>query len=153
MIHTEETAGRHRPLDLEARAYDDGNTFRYLIPEHPAQREIRITAELTQFHFAKDGTTYPLILRDYRTPYEDDYHELAISALHPEYLIGLPCSFKCPGVAWAGITEADLDNYAGMYLGAHDPRTLEARLAPRANEPGLAVSTETPARYTPGACS
>ncbi len=129
--------------------------FRYLIPEHPAQREIRITAELTQFHFAKDGTTYPLILRDYRTPYEDDYHELAISALHPEYLIGLPLLVaKCPGVAWAGITEADLDNYAGMYLGAHDPRTLEARLAPRAERTRVSqFPPRHPLATPPGACS
>ncbi len=55
---------------------------------------------MTQFHFAKDGTTYPLILRDYRTPYEDDYHELAISALHPEYLIGLPLLVEVPGEPW-----------------------------------------------------
>ena len=147
VVHAAETGRRVRRLDLEARAFEDGVAFRYLIPEQPSIRELRLAAEATQFHFAKEATTFPLIVRDYRTPYEDDYHELTIGGLHPSYLVALPLLLQVPGVAWVGLTEAYIENYAGMYVGAaREPRTLEARLAPRADEPGLAVSTQTPAR-------
>jgi len=146
-IQLQEKGYPFRKLAVEARAYDDGVAFRYLIPDQPGGKEIRIAGEATQFRFFKDATTYPLILASYRTSYEDDYHKLTLSALHRDYLIALPLVVEVPGVAFLGITEADIENYAGMYLGAgHDSRTLEARLAPRVDQPGLAVSTETPAR-------
>lgn len=145
-VRTVETGRRARSLTMEARAYNDGVAFRYVAPEQPAIRELRLAGEETQFRIAKDATTYPLILRGYRTSYEDDYHQLALSAIHPEDLIGLPLLMEVPGVAWVALTEAHIDNYAGLYV-AHgrDARTLEARLAPRVDEPGLAVSSQTPA--------
>ena len=146
-VHAAEPARLHRLLDIEARAYDDGVAFRYLIPQQPALREVRIAKENTEFRIAKEATTWPLILRNYRTSYEDDYHELPLSGLHDDYLIALPLLMELPGVAWVALTEADIDNYAGLYVErGRDARTLEARLAPRVDEPGLAVSAQTPAR-------
>jgi alpha-glucosidase len=145
-VRAAETGHRTRRLEIEARAYDDGVAFRYVVPEQPVIRELRLTTEATQFRISKDGTTYPLILRGYRTSYEDDYHELPLSGLHPEYLVALPLLLEVPGVAWVGLTEAHIDNYAGLYVArGQDARTLEARLAPRIDEPGLAVSSQTPA--------
>lgn len=147
VVRTAETGGLGRRLDIELRAYDDGVAFRYSVPEQPSLREIRLTREATRFHIAKDATTFPLILRNYRTSYEDDYHELPLSGVQEENLLALPLLMELPGVAWLAITEAHIDNYAGLYLGrTNDGRTLEARLAPRADEPGLAVSTTTPMR-------
>ncbi|HVX67270.1 MAG TPA: glycoside hydrolase family 97 protein, partial [Bryobacteraceae bacterium] len=146
-VEAVETGRPNRKLTIEARAYDDGVAFRYLIPAQPMMRELRISAEDTQFIPAKDAATFPLILNGYRSSHEDDYHELAVSAIHPDYLVGLPLLMEVPGVAWVGLTEANIDNWAGMYLGApRRGRGLEARLAPRIDEPGLAVSTATPAR-------
>ncbi len=136
-----------RRLSIEARAYDDGVAFRYLVPDQAAIKELRISAESTQFRFSKDATTYPLILANYRTSYEDDYHKLPLSGLHPDYLIALPLTVDVPGAAYVAITEADIENWAGMYLSrGRDARTLEARLAPRIDQPGLAVGAQTPAR-------
>jgi alpha-glucosidase len=146
-VRAAETTPRARRIEIEARAFNDGVAFRYFIPQQPAIREMRLTAEATQFRFSKEATTYPLILRNYRTSYEDDYHELPMGGIHPSYLVALPLLLEVPGVAWVGLTEAYLDNWAGMYIGTdRDSRTLEARLAPRVDEPGLAVSVETPAR-------
>ncbi len=147
MVRTSETGPRARELNVEARAYDDGVAFRYQVPQQAPIREMRLTAEATQFRFSKQGVTYPLILRNYRSSYEDDYHELPMGGLHPDYLIALPLLVHVPGVAWVGLTEAYIDNWAGLYVGAgRDAQTLEARLAPRVDEPGLAVSTATPAQ-------
>ncbi|MGC2656755.1 MAG: glycoside hydrolase family 97 N-terminal domain-containing protein, partial [Bryobacteraceae bacterium] len=145
-VSLQETTRPHRKLTIEARAYDDGVAFRYLVPDQGTANEIRIVNEKTQFHLSKDATTYPLILRDYQTSWEDDYRTVTVTGIHPESLVAMPLLANLPGIAWIAITEADIDNYAGMYLMHHvtNSTTLEARLSPRIDEPGLSVVTQTP---------
>jgi alpha-glucosidase len=135
-----------RKLTVEARAYNDGIAFRTIIPDQPAVKELRIANEKTEFVLATDATTYPLMLRNFRSSWEDNYRTVALSGIHPESVIGLPLLTEIPGVAFVAITEANIDNYAGMYLmhSASNAKALEARLAPRVDEPGLAVSGATP---------
>ena len=140
-VQTVETTAAGRRVTIEARAYDDGVAFRYIIPAQPALQELRITNEATQFRFSKDATTWSLILRDFQTSNEDDYHELTITALHPEYLIGLPQLLEVPGVAWVGLTEAYIDDWAGLFVHTgpaenafNGQYVLNARLAPRVED-------------------
>ncbi len=105
-MQTVETAAGGRRLVVEARAYDDGVAFRYVVPEQPSLKELRILNEATQFRFSKDANTFPVISRGFQTSNEDDYHELTISGLHPEYLVNLPLLVEVPGIAWVGLTEA-----------------------------------------------
>ncbi len=147
-IDLEETRAPGRRLVIAARAYDDGVAFHYELPEQAIIKEVRIASERTEFQLAKESTTYPLLLPGFHSPYEDDYHTLPVSGIHPDYLIGLPLLAEVPGVAWLAITEADIENYAGMYLvhNARDPRSLFAKLAPSMEEPGIAVQSATPMR-------
>ena len=129
------TAAPARRLSIEARAFDDGVAFRYLVPAQPSVHEMRISNEATTFRFTKDATTWPLILRDFQTSSEDDYHELTLRALHPEYLIALPLLVEVPGVAWVGLTEADIDDWACLFVhSVSDQTILAARLAPRVED-------------------
>lgn len=147
-LDLEETGEPHRRLQLETRAYNDGVAFRYVVPQQPPLEEFRLLSEKTEFRLAKDGTTYPLILESFQTSYEDNYHVLPLGGLHPDYLIALPLLTELPGVAWVAITEADIDNYAGMYLqhSVRDGRLLTARLSPSVEDPGLVVRSTLPAR-------
>jgi alpha-glucosidase len=56
-VQTVETAANGRRLVMEARAYDDGVAFRYVVPEQPSVKELRILNESTQFNFSKDANT------------------------------------------------------------------------------------------------
>ena len=146
-IDLAETPQPHRRFTIEARVYDDGAAFRYVVPSQPSLPDLRIVNEKTQFVLAKDATTYPLILRSYRTSWEDNYRTVALSGIHPESLIALPLLTQLPGEAFLAITEADIDNYSGMYL-MHDEknaRELHARLAPHIDDPNLSVAVKTPA--------
>ena len=78
--------------------------------------QTRIAHELTEFTYAKDAATYPLILDGYQSSWEDEYQLRNVSGLHPDWLIGLPYLANEPGVGWVAITEADIENYSGMYL-------------------------------------
>ena len=73
---------------------------------------------------------------------------MPLSGWHPEWLVGLPLLAELPGTAWIAITEADIDNYAGMYLqhNAKDAKVLTARLAPSLEDAGLAVRAPAPMR-------
>jgi alpha-glucosidase len=134
-------------LTIEARAFDDGVAFRYVVPEQPLLKQVRIAHEMTEFTYAKDATTYPLILDGFQSSYEDEYQVRQVSGLHPDWLIGLPYLAEEPGLGWVAITEADIDNYAGTYL-RKDKSFLSLRvrteLSPRVDEPGVAVETATP---------
>ena len=144
-VREADSPGRH--FTVETRVFNDGAAFRYVVAKQEALEELRIANELTQFVFAKDATTYPLILRNYRTSWEDNYRTVPLSGIHPESLIGLPLLTELPGVAFVAITEANIDNYSGMYL-KHDERNaamLTARLSPHIDDPAISVVTRTPA--------
>jgi alpha-glucosidase len=147
-VDIEETRPPSRKLTLEARAYDDGVAFRYVIPEQPQIKELRLVNERTEFQFAKDGMTYPLILQSFRTPYEDNYRSLPLGGLHRDELVALPFLTEVPGIAWVAITEANIENYAGMYLlhNGQNARSMFAKLAPAAEEPGISVTAALPVR-------
>ncbi len=145
-VDLEERRGLGRRLGVEFRVFDDGVGFRYHAPQQPALRELRLERELTEFQFAREGTSWPLILRDFRTSYEDDYVSLPLSGIKRDALVALPFLAEVPGRAWVAITEAHLENYPGMYLtrtGAGS-LTMSARLAPRPDRPDLVAVRETP---------
>jgi alpha-glucosidase len=141
-----------RKMSIELRAFDDGVAFRYLVPKQPGIGQTRIAHELTEFTYAKDASTYPLILDGYQSSWEDEYQLRNVSGLHPDWLIGLPYLAHEPGVGWVAITEADIEHYSGMYLRraeAFSRRTLHADLSPHEDAAGnidssYAVETETP---------
>ncbi len=152
-LEVEETAGLHRTLDIDARAYDDAVAFRYIVPDQRSIREFRLQNERTEFRISKDATTYALVLPHYRTMYESEFIKLPASAfanangLSRKVLIGLPLLMDVPGVGWIAITEADMRGYSAMYLvnpsadwGGH---YFESSLAP-GDDPEIAVSGELP---------
>jgi len=142
---TVEAIENARTLTIEARAYNDAVAFRYQLP--PASGSIKIANERTQFVMGREGTAYPLILRSYRTPWEDHYHTLPISGVHPDWLVAMPLLMELPGTAYVAITEANIDNYTGMYL-KHDERNAlawDARLSPRLDDATVSVITTAPA--------
>jgi alpha-glucosidase len=130
-VQTAETTTSGRRLALEARAYDDGVAFRYVVPEQPNLKELRILNESTQFNFVKDAQIWPLILRGFQTSSEGDYRQTTISGLRPENLVYLPLLMQVPETAWVGLTEADLEDYSNLYVTAAGGQSLTARLAPR----------------------
>jgi alpha-glucosidase len=141
-----------RKMSIEVRAFDDGVAFRYLVPKQPGIGQTRIAHELTEFTYAKDASTYPLILDGYQSSWEDEYQLRNVSGLHKDWLIGLPYLSNEPGVGWVAITEADIEHYSGMYLRKAEgfaSRTVHADLSPHEDragniDPTYAVETETP---------
>jgi alpha-glucosidase len=133
-------------ITVEVRVFDDGVGFRYVVPDQTQDHKVVIKHELTEFTFAKDATTYPLLLEGFQSSYEDEYTERQVSGLHKDWLIGLPFLADEPGLGWVAITEADIDNYAGMYLKkAAGAFAVRSELSPHVDDASVAVETAAPA--------
>jgi alpha-glucosidase len=149
-----EPGGKDRKLTIEARAYDDAVAFRYLLPEQNTISDFRLIKEGTEFRIANDATTYALVLPNFRSGYESEYIKLPISAfsnqggVSSKVLIGLPLLMEVPGVAWMGITEANLRDYSSMYLmnpsGSWTGHWFESVLAPSIEDPDVIVKGTLP---------
>jgi len=141
-----------RKLTVEVRAFDDGVAFRYSVPEQASLGKVRIANELTEFRYAKDALTYPLILDGYQSSYEDEYQMRNVNGLHNDWIIGLPYLAELPGLGSVAIAEADINNYAGMYvrrMGGQQSFSVRADLSPHVDAEGktdtsYAVETSTP---------
>ena len=143
-VRTVETAANGRRLGIEVRACDDGVVFRYVLPEQPNLKEARIQKEYTQFNFTQDAVIWPLILRGFQTSSEGDYPEMPMANLRPDNLVYLPFLLHLPGVAWVGLAEADIDDYASLFVTTAGSRSLVARLSPRVEDVNTSADT-TPA--------
>lgn len=145
---------RGRQVRLVTRAYDDGVAFRYEFPDRPEWSRIEIARENSGFQIDGEAAHWGLHLNAYDTPYEAEYDTGAVAAIPDSTLLGLPVLFR-DSTSWFAITEADLTDYAGMYLAPRDgvgslsggsTRVLDADLSPRRDGSGLRVVTAAPAR-------
>jgi alpha-glucosidase len=101
------------------RAYDEGVAYRFFIRR---KGEIIIQSEEARFNFSQDDTCYVPYVRDLRgkdqyiQSFEALYTERPFSELYRDSLIFLPVLVKAPDHKKVVITEADLENYPGMYV-------------------------------------
>ncbi|WP_345945310.1 glycoside hydrolase family 97 protein [Granulicella sp. dw_53] len=154
LLRTSETGEPHRLLNIEARAYNDGVAFRYVLPEQDAMKEVRLKQENTEFRISTDATTWALALPNYRSSYESEYVKLPITAFSNQggvsssFLIGMPLLMHSPGIAWMTLTEADLEGNSGMYVtnpsGNWAGHYFVSKLSPRFDDANLALSTTLP---------
>ena len=135
-----ETGGEQRRLDIVFRAYDDGLAFRYRVPEQPNLRQLRLATELTEFIFPADYGCHALNLGRFTTSHEGEYDPVKASQFRALNLFELPVVCDV-GNGTIGLAEADLRNYAGLYLTGHEGGKLglQARLSPRPDDPAVAV--------------
>jgi len=134
-----------RRISVEARAYNDGVAFRYYLSKTPQTDDLRIEEEATEFHFAQDGRAFARIVENYQPRDADEYRPAKLGELKRTSLISLPLLVEQPGVGWVAITEAQMENYAGLFLFHSGGRILRSTLAPRADDAALAVRGTAPA--------
>jgi len=132
VVSLQEQAAPGRKLEIALRAFDDGLAFRYSIPEQEPLATFTIADELTRIHLANDPKATYLPLKNHTTPYEWYYEEQRVSQIDSDRLLGLPLLLRSSENLWMAVTEANLTDYAGMYLShvAAEPGTLRAKLSP-----------------------
>ncbi len=154
VIDLAEGSSPRRQFSIEARAYDGGIAFRYVVPQQRALQEYRLAKENTEFRVSSDATTWSLELPNYQSSYESEYVRMPISAFGNQggvasyILLGKPVLMHLPGTAWAAITEANLEGNSAMYLenptGSWTGHSFITKLSPRFDNPELTVRTTLP---------
>lgn len=145
-LSLEESSEPHRRIDVIVRAYDDGIAFRYRFPEQPGMSEFTITAEESHFAIAGAPRAHVLPLNGFTTPHENYYTTARIDEITPDALAGLPLLIEHPDGPWLAIAEANLTDYAGMYLAGapEQPGTLVSSLSPWPGQAEIKVKGKTP---------
>jgi hypothetical protein len=133
-----------RRITIEARAYDDGIAFRYYVPRTSTVEDLQIEEELTDFHFAQDGDAYAAVVSGYQAE-PGEYTRMRLSAIPRSSLVARPFLVEQPGVGWVAITEAQVQNFPGMYVFHPEGTTMRTTLAPRLDDAALAMHGVTPA--------
>ncbi len=135
-----------RRWQLIVRSYDDGVALRYRFPKQEGWSALEIAAERTAFAFPSNATAFALPLNSFTTSYERRYEHKTIAEIPKKWLLGLPLLTEIPGAGWAAVTEANLTDFAGMYLAPSrdGEATLVSRLSPLPKEPKIAVRASLP---------
>ncbi|MCK7476718.1 MAG: glycoside hydrolase family 97 N-terminal domain-containing protein [Candidatus Moduliflexus flocculans] len=108
----------NRRVDVVLRAYDEGVAFRYVLPKQEALGEFTLAAENTGFYFTAEARALALNLGRWDTSNEGPYEWIALDDIKPASLIHTPLLVHMEGAGlWAALLEADLTDYAGLYVG------------------------------------
>jgi alpha-glucosidase len=145
---------RVRKMTVEARAYNTGIAFRYVLPAQGSIADLHLRDEETEFRFSQDDTAWVLTLPNYRSSYESEYVRYNLSALSNQggvaskFLIGLPALLHQPGGAWMSLMEADLEGNSSAYVtnptGSWAGHMFRVKLSPRWDDPSYAVTGTLP---------
>lgn len=146
VVHLREKTPPGRKWDVWLRSADDGAAFRYAFPRQDGWEQLVIAGERTDFAVPVAVKAYALPLNSFTTSHEKRYEVKPVGELPREWLLGLPLLLEYGSGAWVAITEANVNEYAGLYLAptGDSGGSLAARLSPLPNEPKVAVRALLP---------
>jgi alpha-glucosidase len=105
-----------RSFQLIFRLFDDGVAFRYKLLSQPGLRDFVLEQELTEFTFPADYVCFAgEHEKGMRSSQEWEFQRQRLSDISADAVKGLPVLIETPS-AWVAIGEADLLDWAGMWI-------------------------------------
>jgi alpha-glucosidase len=145
VIPLTERKGTQRKVNFVVRAFNDGIGFRYEFPEQDNWKSYVLLDENSSFNITGNPTVYTLFWKQYNNNHEGIYRILPYEKVSPDSLMDVPALFEFPGKAVMAITEANLRDYAGMYL-KKENGVLVSRLSPLQGQTEVKVKAQLPHR-------
>ncbi len=112
-----ESSAPGRSFRLIVRAYNNGVAFRYVLPRQAALESFTITRELTGFRPDGDPRCWAADFESFHSHQEAPYPSRKWEEMVAGPTWGVPVVMQFDDSVFAAITEAHLQNWAGMYLG------------------------------------
>jgi alpha-glucosidase len=111
------------------RAYDDAAAYRFFVEK---KGPIKVLDEEATFFFCGEVSAWIPFAKNMRTSFESTYTRLPVKDVGPERLAFAPVLVDFPGVGKIAVTEADIDDYPGMFLTGNEDGfpLLRGRFAP-----------------------
>ena len=143
IVTLKERNDKGRSVNVVMRAFDDAAAFRYEVPEQNGMDKFILKNERMDLNLPAD--TYSMILPfwSFNNTHEGNYFRKPISELPTDCIFDLPATFKLENDIFISFTEANVVNYAGMYL-KRNKTSLTSVLSPRLDRPELSVIAELP---------
>jgi len=98
---------------LVFRAYDDGVAYRFFTR---LKGRVKVLSEEVSYKFGRDHSVYFPVAESFLSSFERNYSYLALSQVTAEKMAFLPVLVDIQDGPKVAITEADLDDYPGLYL-------------------------------------
>jgi len=118
MLSFKETKGDRRQMDIFVRIYDNGVAFRYQLYGGRKVGNRQIIRELTGFSLPETSAgwvaEYP---RPYTSSQETEFVKTPLTELKTTTVAGLPFLVELDKSNYVAITEANIDDYSGFYIG------------------------------------
>jgi alpha-glucosidase len=136
-----------RKFQVVFRAYNDGVAYRYVLPKQRGVKSVEVTSEPGTFQFVGDPQMWPLYFNSYVNSHEGIYDPGPFSALATNQLIDVPLLAEFDNGVSVAFTEANLKNYAGLYVRAEDingQKRMRCDLSPLPDKPGVKVISRLP---------
>ena len=144
-IDLTENTGAKRKLTFVVRVFNDGLGFRFEFPEQDNWSSYMMTDEKTHFNILQNPTVYTLFREGYNTSHEGFYSILPYGGIKNDTLMDMPALFEFPDKTYLAITEANLRDYAGMYL-KKENGVLTSQLSPLQGQQQIKVKAILPHR-------
>ena len=98
---------------LVFRAYDDGVAYRFFTN---LKGQVKVTAEEASFKFGSDHSVYFPFVEGFQSSFEKNYSYVPLGRITAEKMAFLPVLIDIKDGPKIAVTEADLDDYPGMYV-------------------------------------
>ncbi|MBC7417473.1 MAG: glycoside hydrolase family 97 N-terminal domain-containing protein [Pedobacter sp.] len=139
-----ELNGAKRQINLVVRAFNDGIAFRYEFPKQEHWKSYVMLDEKSTFNLAQNPTVHALFWDTFSNSHEGLYVTLPYREVQADKMMDLPTLFEFPNKIYIAITEANLRNYAGMYLKKNLNGSLTSQLSLLPNQKEQKVKATLP---------
>ncbi|WP_208645690.1 glycoside hydrolase family 97 protein [Mucilaginibacter endophyticus] len=136
-----EKSGPMRRIKIWFRAYDDGIAFRYQLFGADNIGDRQIIRELTSFNLPAKAKSWVADYGSYTSSQETEFQPKNLNHITEKTIAGLPLLVELDQSHYTAITEANIDNYPGFYIGslktdtnATDKVELVTKLSPLPGE-------------------
>lgn len=132
-----------RMVKMILRAYNDAVAYRYEIPSQEGMDSLRVRNERMDLHIVGNPSVKALFLPDFHNSHEGFYTTAPLKELEQDKLMDMPLLLSYKSGKHLAVTEANLVEYAGMYL-INKGGVLTSALSPRLDRPELSVISSLP---------
>ncbi|MBQ7194516.1 MAG: glycoside hydrolase family 97 protein [Bacteroidales bacterium] len=130
-------------VDMILRVFNDGAAFRYEFPQQEGMDSLVVKEEHLDLRPSGGPKALAMFLPGFINSHEWVYERKAWNELPSGRLMDLPVTLSYPKGLYVSVTEANMIDYAGMYL-VHEKGALRSRLSPRLDIPGVSVVADLP---------
>ena len=143
LIPLQQTSTPNRKILFAVKVFNDGAAFRYEFPDDQNKHSFVLTDENDAFNFAPATIARALFLPNYTSSHEGPYTTVSVAQMKEDTLMDMPALFETPEHIFVGVTEANLLDYAGMYL-IKEKGIIRSKLSPLPGQTEIKVKASLP---------